>query len=137
MSPCIAPKLKTLCLGKPIRFNADEEMDAQRSRICHYLMDEITAIAESLPEHTVIKVHFRPDDTAREVYDKFNAAVLGAKDEMENSGVDTAAGLLTATPRMALKFVMWLVRRGLLPKFLLAHPEMLDMPPETVEKDIL
>ena len=50
----IAPKLKTLCLGKPIRFNAEETMDAERSRICNYLMDEITAIAESLPEHTVI-----------------------------------------------------------------------------------
>ena len=50
----IAPKLKKLCLGKPVRFHAEEPMDAQRSRVCHYLMDEITAIAESLPEHTVI-----------------------------------------------------------------------------------
>ena len=50
----IAPKLKKICLCKPIRFNAAESMAAERSRICHYLMDEITAVAESLPEHTVI-----------------------------------------------------------------------------------
>jgi len=50
----IAPKLKTLFLGKPIRFCADEPMDAQRTRICTYLMDEITAIAEALPVHTVV-----------------------------------------------------------------------------------
>ena len=50
----IAPKLKKLCLGKPIRFQAAEPMDTERGRICHYLMDEITAITESLPEHTVI-----------------------------------------------------------------------------------
>ena len=50
----IAPKLKKICLGKPVRFCGAEPMDTQRSRICKYLMDEITAIAEALPEHTVI-----------------------------------------------------------------------------------
>ena len=50
----IAPKLKQIYLGKPVQFCADEPMDTQRSRICTYLMDEITAIAEALPEHTVI-----------------------------------------------------------------------------------
>ena len=50
----IAPRLKKLCLGKPIRYRAEEPMDAERSRICTYLMDEITAIAQALPEHTVV-----------------------------------------------------------------------------------
>ena len=50
----IAPKLKKLCLGKPIRFNPEETMENERSRICNYLMDEITAVAEALPEHTVV-----------------------------------------------------------------------------------
>ena len=50
----IAPKLKKICLGKPVQFCADEPMDAERHRICTYLMDEITAIAEALPEHTVV-----------------------------------------------------------------------------------
>ena len=72
---------------------------------------------------TVIKVHFHPGDTARDVYEKFNAAVAGAKDEMEDSNVDNAAGLLTSTPRMVLKAVVWLVKLldyfGMAPKFLL------------------
>lgn len=50
----IAPKLKTLYLGKPIRFQAAEPMDAERDRICQYLMEQITAIAVSLPAHTVV-----------------------------------------------------------------------------------
>ena len=50
----IAPKLRTLYLGKPVRFDADAPIDAERKRICTYLMDEITAIAEALPEHTVV-----------------------------------------------------------------------------------
>lgn len=72
---------------------------------------------------TVIKVHFRPGDTARDVYEKFNDAVASAKDEMENSGVDDAAGFLTSTPRLVLRFVVGLVKFldyfGLAPKFLL------------------
>ncbi len=72
---------------------------------------------------TVIKVHFHPGDTARDVYEKFNAAVSSAKDEMENSNVDDAAGILTSTPRMVLKFVVWLVKSldyfGMAPRFLL------------------
>ena len=50
----IAPKLKKLYLGKPVRFCPAEPMEAERSRICNYLMDAITAIAEALPEHTVV-----------------------------------------------------------------------------------
>ena len=50
----IAPKLKKLCLGKPVRFHAEESMEAQRSQICNALMDEITTIAEALPPHTVV-----------------------------------------------------------------------------------
>ncbi len=50
----IAPKLKTLCFGKPIRFRPQEPMDAERKRICNYLMQEITAVAQGLPEHIVV-----------------------------------------------------------------------------------
>lgn len=50
----IAPKLKKICLGKPVRFCAAAQIDTERSRISNCLMDEITAIAESLPEHTVV-----------------------------------------------------------------------------------
>ena len=50
----IAPKLKKMYLGKPIRFCAANDMDTERRRICEYLMDEITAMACALPEHTVV-----------------------------------------------------------------------------------
>lgn len=50
----IAPKLKKMYLGKPIRFDSQAPIKEERKRICTYLMDEITAIACSLPEHTVV-----------------------------------------------------------------------------------
>ena len=50
----IAPKLKQMHFGKPIRFDHNAPMDEERRRICRYLMDEITQIARSLPEHTVV-----------------------------------------------------------------------------------
>ena len=50
----IAPKLKQMHLGKPIRYDPDEPMDSQRRKICDYLMQEITEIACTLPEHTVV-----------------------------------------------------------------------------------
>lgn len=50
----IAPTLKKMYLGKPIRFCADNPMEEERKRISEYLMKEITEIAVSLPEHTVV-----------------------------------------------------------------------------------
>lgn len=50
----IAPKLKKMYLGKPIKFCAETPIAEERRRICDYLMNEITDIAEGLPEHTVI-----------------------------------------------------------------------------------
>ncbi len=50
----IAPKLKKMYLGKPIKFSAVTPIYEERRRICDYLMKEITNIAVGLPEHTVI-----------------------------------------------------------------------------------
>lgn len=50
----IAPKLKKMYLGKPIQFCSATPMEAERRRICDYLMKEITEIACGLPEHTVV-----------------------------------------------------------------------------------
>lgn len=50
----LAPKLKKMYLGKPIRFCPDAPMEEERARIVRTLMEEITDIAVSLPEHTVI-----------------------------------------------------------------------------------
>ena len=50
----IAPTLHKMYLGKPVRFCAARPLDDERTRICQYLMNEITQIARSLPEHTVV-----------------------------------------------------------------------------------
>lgn len=50
----IAPKLKQMHFGRPIRFCAENPIEAERRRICDYLMQEITDIAVALPPHTVV-----------------------------------------------------------------------------------
>lgn len=50
----VAPKLKKMYLGKPIRFSAENPIAQERERICKHLMAEITDIACSLPRHTVV-----------------------------------------------------------------------------------
>lgn len=79
-------------------------------------------MSKSSPD-TVVKVHLNPHDTAEDVYRKFNAAVTEAKNTMQDSGVDNAAGILTLIPGLVLKFVVWLLRTldyfGLVPGFLL------------------
>lgn len=50
----LAPRLATIFYGKPIRFDADAPIAQERQRICNELMDAITDIAVSLPEHTVV-----------------------------------------------------------------------------------
>ena len=50
----IAPNLKAMYLGKPIRFQAAEPMEEERRRICQYLMEQISGIATALPEHRVV-----------------------------------------------------------------------------------
>ncbi len=50
----VAPKLKTLFFGKPIRFRAGVPIAEERVRICGELMDAITDIAVHQPEHTVV-----------------------------------------------------------------------------------
>lgn len=67
----IAPKLKKMVLGEPIRFNSQEDVDMERNRIKTYLMGEITAIGRNLPEHTVIPYrnipkHLYPSNRAQE-----------------------------------------------------------------------
>ena len=50
----IAPRLKTIYFGKPIRFDPEAPIAQQREQICDYLMDEITNIAVHLPYHVVV-----------------------------------------------------------------------------------
>lgn len=58
-APCfvpmyLAPELKTLYIGKPVRFAPENPIDQERRRICDYLMDEITKTARALPKHLVV-----------------------------------------------------------------------------------
>ena len=50
----IAPDLRQIHLGKPVRFNHAIPMDDQRGMICRYLMDTVTDIACHLPRHRVV-----------------------------------------------------------------------------------
>ena len=50
----LAPKRKEMHFGKPVPFLPDNPPEIERERICGLLMDRITEIAVSLPEHTVI-----------------------------------------------------------------------------------
>ena len=50
----LAPKLHLVVYGQPIRFDPEAPIAEERARICKYLQEEITRMAEALPEHTVI-----------------------------------------------------------------------------------
>lgn len=50
----LAPNLKTMYFGKPIRFCSQQPMEEERQRICGELMDAITAMALSAPRHRVV-----------------------------------------------------------------------------------
>ena len=73
---------------------------------------------------TSIKVHLTPSDTAKDVYEKLNAAVESVKATQElDSNLDSLIMALNLIPSVVLKFLVWLLKLldyfGLLPKFLL------------------
>ena len=50
----LAPALKKVIIGKPVRFDPNAPVHEERERIRRYLMDEITAMAQALPRHRVV-----------------------------------------------------------------------------------
>ena len=50
----IAPSLKKMVIGAPVRFDPAAPIEAERARICDAMKAEITALAESLPRHRVV-----------------------------------------------------------------------------------
>ena len=50
----VAPKLRKMYIGKGIKFNSQNDIADERTKIAQYLADEITEIARDLPEHIVI-----------------------------------------------------------------------------------
>ena len=49
-----APDLRAVYLGKPVLFDPSAPIAQERTRISKAMMDAITDIARSLPEHTVV-----------------------------------------------------------------------------------
>lgn len=85
----------------------------------------MTIKKEMTPESpdTCIKVYFEPDDTVREIYEKFNRVVEENKKSAElGSDFDKTAGKLASLPRPILRgivrFLNWLDYHGKLPTFL-------------------
>ena len=73
---------------------------------------------------TSIKVHLSPRDTAKDVYEKLNAAIESVKATKElDSNLDSLIMRLNLIPSIVLKFTVWLLKLmdyfGLLPKILL------------------
>ena len=50
----IAPKLKKMVLGKPVRYRAGQPPEQERQRIKEELMDAVTRLGRGLPPHTVV-----------------------------------------------------------------------------------
>lgn len=50
----IAPEMKLSVIGEGIRYNSENEPEAERHRISSYLSSEITRMGRELPSHTVI-----------------------------------------------------------------------------------
>ena len=55
-----APRLGRICFGKPVRYNPEVLEAEERARICRVIMESITSLAETLPEHTVIPYYNMP-----------------------------------------------------------------------------
>ena len=73
---------------------------------------------------TSIKVHLHPGDTAKDIYEKLNAAVESVKKTQElDSSLDNLIMMFTFIPSVIMKFTVWFLKLldyfGLLPKVLL------------------
>ncbi|MBQ3372201.1 MAG: hypothetical protein IJG40_03580 [Oscillospiraceae bacterium] len=73
-------------------------------------------------EETIIKIHFKPDETLYTVSEKLEAAFQEGKAE-DDSNFDRTASLIKAIPGLLKKFTIWLLKVldyfGLIPLFLL------------------
>ena len=50
----IAPKLKRIVVGEPVRYDPSAPPAEERERVCRALMERITALAAAQPLHTVV-----------------------------------------------------------------------------------
>lgn len=108
------PQLNRFINGQKV-FSRGEDI-----QYCMVIKKEMTVDSPD----TSIKVHLTPRDTAKDVYEKLNAAVESVKATQElDSSLDSLIMLLNLIPSVVLKFTVWLLKLldyfGLLPKFLL------------------
>lgn len=50
----IAPKLRKMYIGAPVRYRPEANAEEERRRICTELMERITALGVALPQHRVV-----------------------------------------------------------------------------------
>ncbi len=50
----VCPAFKRVYIGTPVRFDPDIPIEEERKRICLYIQEEITRMAQSLPPHKVV-----------------------------------------------------------------------------------
>lgn len=107
------PALNRFIAGQKVYSRGDD------IQICMTIKKEMTT---SAPD-SVVKLHLKPTDTSKEVYEKFQALVDQVKNEPLNSDFDNTARYLTMIPGLVLKFTVWLLKTmdyfGVLPGFLL------------------
>lgn len=70
-----APDIKKAVIGKPVRFSAEAPIEEERKRICRAMMQQITDMAVSLPQHTVIPYRnipkkYYPSNKGAPIYEK-------------------------------------------------------------------
>lgn len=69
----VAPRLRTLYFGKPVRYDHTASKEEERKRIAAAMMEGITEIARALPEHTVVPYPNMPEryyPSNKEIQDK-------------------------------------------------------------------
>ena len=110
---CKYPQLNRFISGQKV-YSRGEDI-----QYCMVIKKEMTVDSPD----TSIKVHLSRKDTAKDIYEKLNAAVESVKATQElDSGLDNLISYLLLIPSVVLKFVVWLLKLldyfGLLPKFL-------------------
>ena len=111
---CKYPQLNRFISGQQV-FSRGEDI-----QYCMVVKKEMTLESPD----TSIKVHLARTDTAKDVYEKLNAAIEEVKKSQElDSSLDNLIQYLNLIPSVVLKFTVWLLKLldyfGLLPAFLL------------------
>ena len=111
---CKYPQLNRFISGQKV-YSRGEDI-----QYCMVIKKEMTIDSPD----TSIKVHLSRTDTAKDVYEKLNAAVESVKATKElDSSLDGLISMLNLIPSVVLKFTVWLLKLldyfGMLPKFLL------------------